>query len=332
MRYIPTVALLSAASAFASVPFAAVSFAAVSLPQDNAGSRDQSETRSLDQDSGPGDTPLLAGPEVDAGAAPASLIERGVDGSLKRLEARPEIIAIELLELDEASQQRVDAVLLARATQIDAFLRDHAALYNKLLGAAQARTRPDRADMREFRRVAAPLLTPTLFDRLAESIPDDQSAELRRLVEEYNQALRAEYAGEAMESPQRRARGPMADRAGDGSRQRARRGGRMERLIADRQELLATQSEIGRALRTRVQIAQERTEELVAMLSPDMEQEAEIRRIIRTANEQAMSNGGERTSAAALIAELYQVLSPEQRRTLRAHFAGNRPRGAMQNR
>jgi len=64
------------------------------------------------------DSPL-AGPGVEAGSSETTLIDRNIDGSMRRLDLPPAEAAIERMELSERVRADIDEMLAARAAVID---------------------------------------------------------------------------------------------------------------------------------------------------------------------------------------------------------------------
>ncbi len=82
---------------------------------------------------------VLAGPRVaEAGERKATLVESDYEGKVKRPEVAPEEAAIKLLDLSDAEQAAVDAVLAERTRLMDAFITDHLDLLTRLGSASES--------------------------------------------------------------------------------------------------------------------------------------------------------------------------------------------------
>lgn len=71
------------------------------------------------------DAPLLSGPTVGDEEKQVGIGERRYSGEMMQPEARAEIAALDLLDLDPATRERVDALLAERAALVDKFVLGH---------------------------------------------------------------------------------------------------------------------------------------------------------------------------------------------------------------
>ncbi len=136
----------------------------------------------------------LKGPTVNRPRV--SLIERDLHGFLKRLDMPPAEAALALLNLDASSRAKAEAIITARARELDAIVSRH---YNLLIDLFSAGQAGDTADSIRLVVVLASKLAP-LRDRgpleaeLAAALPDGPAARLIALVKEYRDAVAAEGA------------------------------------------------------------------------------------------------------------------------------------------
>lgn len=149
----------------------------------------------------------LSGPTVSAPErAPDSLVERAMDGSVRRAEPTPEQAALRLLDLDPSSRARVDDIFIQRGRLLDEFVAGNLNLLVKL-GTASASG--DKADQLALLTEAAWKLRPvleagTLQAQVEAALPPEPRARFVALLDEYRDALVHE----------RRRADPKAPRAG----------------------------------------------------------------------------------------------------------------------
>lgn len=132
------------------------------------------------------DADPLRGPTVSERST-KTLAHRSMTGDFQRLEGRPEAAAVRLLDLDDATRSRAEAIFEARDMAVamllveeidavkeisDAVMAGEGEQARTLLEALWAKFEPDRP--------RSPLLAP-----LAEVLDAPQQAELARLVDEY---------------------------------------------------------------------------------------------------------------------------------------------------
>lgn len=247
----------------------------------------------------PADDGFLGGPAVEAEAARLTLVERDYEGRLRRLEVRPEVAAIDLIGLGDEARADADAVVEARAAEVEAIVFDNLLLLTKLQTARTNLDDPTGELPVELRREMMAVIRPLvmgepLVDQIAATMPEDARETYRALVTEYTEAL----ADAGPENP-RRAR----QRLGRGSR-----GGMAARFELLRVEVAAAYQRGSAG----------RTADLDAFLSElDLtpEQEGPIRQIIMDLFTQSDGEPSEAARAEA-FREAVALLEPEQRRVL----------------
>lgn len=267
---------------------------------------------------GADDADLLRGPSVAESVAPATLVQRGFDGELVRLEERPEIAALRLLELDEPSRAAVDAIVLERSVRASELAGEHARL---VLGIRSTLASQDRRAiarlMREVRSAFEPLMEPRFRDVLAEALPAEPRAEFVRMVDEYVEALAAE--------PMEWAGGMMGRRGRGMDGERSRRFGGME---TRRVELQLTMAEVLLAYRATIEEAQAMGDAFYEAIDATPEQRSRIQSLFMARSPLSGDEANAtRESRRALIAEVYALLKPEQRRKAAAYFRDSGMRG-----
>jgi hypothetical protein len=276
------------------------------------------------------DADSLAGPKIAAKEAEKlTIVRRDFQGKLERLEERPEIAAVRILPLDEATRAKVDAIIAERAVVVSQITLEHYDLFAKFQGAfapgpVSAESRRERvALVRELREVAKPLFEPAFVETLAKAMPSEQATDLREMVREYREAVMASDAAER--SGQAGSRDEMTmSGEGDGEAaddetsptegRRAARGERMRRAIdAQVYEVRLVGREMGKSFQTFIADRQQRAEELYALVDVTPEQRAKIDAIVRKDGEAAalMPTDAQRRER---FAKILAVLTPEQRK------------------
>lgn len=132
----------------------------------------------------------LRGPAVPD-TARRTLIHRSMTGDFQRVEGRPEAAAVQLLDLDEETRERVTEVLDARDMAVAMLLVEEIDAVKVISDASLAEDRPrvnqlmhELWETFDPETSRSPLLAP-----LAEVLPPAQHAELTRIVDEYWDAL-----------------------------------------------------------------------------------------------------------------------------------------------
>jgi hypothetical protein len=137
----------------------------------------------------PGDG-VLGGPSVAGEPEEATLVERGFNGEVLPLDAPPAIAAIDLLELDEETEQALHALLSERARIMDGIVLSNIELLTEIETVMSVGRPVEKLSV--IRRGLAALEPARawgrLEDRLAEALPGPQRARYLALVEEYEEA------------------------------------------------------------------------------------------------------------------------------------------------
>lgn len=242
----------------------------------------------------PGDSPL-SGPRLSAESVRRSILAREADGKVRRLDMHPAEAAVLILALDPAERAAVDRVLLDRAKQFDAVVRDHLKLIVDLQGARQVENRAElRRLLIEAQRVTQPIRDQgPLETQLAAVVAPEKGRELVAIVKEYTDAVEAEDAQNP--PPRGMPNGPAAQR--------------------QRRALNDMGLEIRRAYERVVGQRVADFDALLAKLDLTPEQDGQIRKIAMD----SFTNGyGKATPAerARVFRAIYNILSPQQRTTL----------------
>lgn len=259
------------------------------------------------------DGAALGGPRVVAPEKVATITEREMDGSLKKLDARPEQAAIALLDLTPEEKTAVDAILDKRAVAVGSLLAEHQALFLKIQQARQGNaSREEIAPlMREFRPIAAPLVSPALLDQLAGVLPVEKASKLRSLVGEYMQALAAEGT--------KAGRGPANPPTDTARRRRANADDAPAApaanppAITERMEINLLLHEMGRSLNAVVEERRAHSAELMKAIEATPEQEEQIRAIVRGAGDNAGLRPT-REQRTEMRRKIMAILTPEQQK------------------
>jgi hypothetical protein len=168
----------------------------------------------------------LRGPEVGSAARPGSLVSRGMSGELLALDAPPAIAAVELLDLDAETAERVQGVLAERAALVEEFVFANLRLLSEFEGIMTAGSVPDRlgAIARGLAALEPVRSWGELDERIEAVLTPAQRGRYRALITEYESAsLRvARAAGEARHAWQHRMARHWADLAWEIERAAAR--------------------------------------------------------------------------------------------------------------
>ncbi|MBA4028987.1 MAG: hypothetical protein C0475_07615 [Planctomyces sp.] len=256
-------------------------------------------------------------------AARLSIVHRGADGRLERVESHPAESAVTLLPLDAAAQSRVQEVMVERAAAFDAIVRQNL-LDIAALGAAAQAGQQDQvmASLRTLGPKLAPLMRPGAYERaLGDALNAEQRAQLEAMVNEYLQAVLDENAADAAamagEGPAPAA-GPRGGQA-RGGLGRGRGGGAL--LGPHAQEMRRVLGEEIKAAYSRV-IGQ-RVKEFDGFLSDlalEPQTEGRVRQIFMDV---FTRNNGKENRADIMLAlvEVNAIISPEERQRLRRALA-----------
>ncbi|MEO1008010.1 MAG: hypothetical protein AAFX79_05555 [Planctomycetota bacterium] len=234
---------------------------------------------------------VLRGPDVDA---PPTIVQRGMDGGLERVEGRPEIAAALALDLDEASRARVREVVAERSARMVTLLVDELdavrAITDLIAAGESDAARLELAaiwDRFEAGRPHTPLL-----DELRAVLPGNRGVQLERVVSEYWQVLLAERLG--------------PERAGDAELRERVRGQMAFELF---------QREIREAYDASLRRYRELLEGIYEAVEPTAEQRAEIRGIVLDHIERTRLRATPAERRGTML-EIYRALDGDQRERL----------------
>lgn len=140
----------------------------------------------------------LSGPRVGGGDGEKSTVVRyGFDGALVRHEDGAELHALEVLGLSDEEDRGVGEALSERRALIDGLVLDHFTLVSMLgSGTREAGDPERRRTLRELVRVFQPVLERgSLRAEIERALPEARAQEYARLMNEYEDAVRAEDEG-----------------------------------------------------------------------------------------------------------------------------------------
>ncbi len=140
----------------------------------------------------------LRGPEVTP-IKERTLVPSGMMGMTDKLDQRPEVAAIALLELSEEQQAAVQAVLLEHTRAVDEVFTDNIAQVQGWIGSLRAGSGRERMQsLRAIQQAFAPVRElGSLEDRIAKTLPEQAAAQYRQLISEYETSLEAEARRQA---------------------------------------------------------------------------------------------------------------------------------------
>lgn len=138
-----------------------------------------------------GDPPLLSGPQVRMSERTPSLVRLDYEGRLVRLETSPEEAALDVLDLDQQTREKVLTILSERTAILDRVVMQSLPLFQQFDVAEQDKDGERKAELLgEFTHRLSPLIKRgTLFDELYAVLPREQAATFARMVDAYHQAL-----------------------------------------------------------------------------------------------------------------------------------------------
>jgi hypothetical protein len=260
-----------------------------------------------------GEVPMMADPAVGAAAGAPTIIERGFDGKLIRLERDPAIIALAKLTLSPDTRAKADAIVRERQALIDSLVQDNL----KLL--AESKSARDAGDQDAARRAYRELFAKakpyfdrgSLIEELRPVLSTDEHTQLVGMVSAYRAASakdRAEYPDAAQPRAGRTARAgsPVAEMFG-----------------AAASENLETLGLEVKASYDRVFLSGQRDfEETLQALALSPEQESTIRRLV---TDQFQKSFGKVSPAdrRRIMMKVYRELTPEQRKLALERFREN---------
>jgi len=137
----------------------------------------------------PEDAPpdLLAGPDVGEPSQERTLVERGVDGKVRVLAAPPAIMALELLELDEKTREKIGALLAERAALMDTLVLSNIELLGQAETVIAVGAPVEKLNLlREGLQALGPVRAWGRLDRrIAQALPPSLRARYRTHLEKY---------------------------------------------------------------------------------------------------------------------------------------------------
>ncbi|HYD00064.1 MAG TPA: hypothetical protein VEB22_02460 [Phycisphaerales bacterium] len=277
---------------------------------------------------------VLGGPKLTVKPTRPTLVARGADGTLIRLEERPEAAAIPLLKLDGEAKKAAEKVLAAHEAEVARCLSEHHGLFLQIQSGRQGGDQRAAVPLiRELRQKAPQLWEPPLLDRLAKALPVEKAVLLRTVVNEYL----TEFSREG--GPNEPSRGPLTETRRGGAGAEPMSDGSMmgegmmtcdqpgatpvpapapldDPQVRRRVDNALVIRELARSLKTLTAMRKDQTERLLAGLDLTPEQDANVRAMIRETG--AKSKGGypSREDHQALIEGVRKLLTPEQAKQL----------------
>ena len=251
----------------------------------------------------------LQGPSVgdSAGAGP-TIVERSFDGTLKRLDVRPEEAAVRKLDLSADEKAKVDQVLAERSKAMDQVVREHIDL---LVRVQSAKASGDQAQIKAATQELKDALRPLvgkgpLGEQLSQVLSKEHADKLQQMVKNYYRALIAE-------GMRQRPKGdPMPDAEDEmaPTPESAQRRATVARITQD-----IYGQEIRRSYERIAADAHARLEDLVKALDLTPEQAEKVRAIATEAAQKNKLNPSP-AQKVELFSKIAKELTPEQRKKL----------------
>lgn len=137
------------------------------------------------------DRPLLSGPKVDEEPAGATLVRYDIHGRLRRLDTLPELAAVELLSLSDATRAEVDRIITERTALFDRFVIRSLDLFVELESADIAKDTFEQSRLLGvmFHRLEPLTRRGSLGREIAGVLPRNQRVRFRSLVRSYWEAV-----------------------------------------------------------------------------------------------------------------------------------------------
>jgi|GEM_PF-5560246 len=242
----------------------------------------------------------LGGPKVIAKSAKPTIAARDLDGRVRRPEGSPEEAAAALLDLDKEPRAKLDALFARRAHTLDRFIENNLDLITRLTTAENAPGREKFSLVLETLNKSQELRADGPLDAQVRALlPDVQRKRFDKLLKEYWAAIAAE--DQAQPTPK----------------------GRVGAVVDEKFKSL------GREL----EAAYKRCEKgggllyhyLFDSIAVTPEQEKHLRKLCSNYAMGGLDNKDKKTQALAL-ANLMQLLTPEQGQQLAAKFKGPQPK------
>ncbi len=245
----------------------------------------------------------LSGPKVAAPAPKTSLIERGLDGKVRRLEVPAEEAALDLLTMTEEENAKVETVMTERNAILDKVVGQNIEILLRLQGLqAEGPSRQDaQAALRELVEKLQPLRERgSLRDEVAGAMSADNAAKFRTLVEEYWKAVADEAVAEAKKED------PNAAPA---------------RVVA-RVRLQAVGQEIRRSYDRKIASGKNQLDQAVAKLGLTPEQEDKVRNMATDYFQKTLGKATPQ-QRREFFQKLMRELTPAQRQALLSELYGS---------
>lgn len=154
----------------------------------------------------------LAGPKVPSREGKTSLVERGADGKVKRLEEWPALAALRKLKLDDATRKAVQKLETEQAAAMDKFLSENLLEIAAVANAFQSGdTQEGLAGIKKLQADHPALDDRTrLSQKLGKILTKEQDAEMRAMIQEYWNALVQEESESAKTRGEKASAGKIA--------------------------------------------------------------------------------------------------------------------------
>jgi len=269
----------------------------------------------------------LSGPTVSPAKTGPTIVERTMDGSVRRVEVRPEEAAVRKLTLDPEESARVEAVLAERARDLDQIVRENIELLVRVQ-TAKAAGEPKALNqvMQEFREAMRPLAVKgSLAQQLHEALSPDHAASFDVMVRDYFRALVAEGnksrpMGDPMDDSDAVGDSPSGTPPGTapgtapgtpgGAPPPPRKAERRAAVVRQYVEVFA--QEVRRSYERISAEGHQRLEELIKRLELSPEQEAKVRDMATEFGQKTKLNPTP-AQRAELFGKVLGLLTPEQR-------------------
>ena len=288
--------------------------------------------------------PSLGGPAVTAVETAPTLVERDLEGKVKRLTVSPAEAAVKLLKLDASTRAKVDVVLVDNAAAWDSFVRINFKDVLRIAQGLQSESKQDRSDASAASPNSESIAVPGKNRRPAAASRGNSGT--AKLLEELRELMNAtpvqpaDVEADAAPAQSLRSRGTIGNQlaavlsADDSAAMQALVKQYVEARIADRiaeakavgQELRpaqATSREMLEALGSEFKRAYERTvgqaakslDTAITTLQLSLEQESRFRQISGDSFQKTYGNASAQERSRVFF-EIYQILTPEQREIL----------------
>lgn len=139
----------------------------------------------------PAEQSPMAGPKVGDRAGKPSVVERGIDGKVTRLDQWPALVAVKKLNLDEKSKAAVAKLEAEQAAAMDKMMSENLLEIAAIAGNFQSGDVMEGLAALKKLRQDHPVLQDRemLTQRISALLTKEQGAELSRMVQDYWQAL-----------------------------------------------------------------------------------------------------------------------------------------------